>query len=190
MRELDELGGDLRQTLEKLSVPATLVDRQGVIRWENQAARDRYGDHAGRPVTSVVPQGPTDHGAALLTRILHDAEPAEFTLRVSTPGGHTELVDVSALPVYGGGSVVGLFGVSRPRRPTTPSIAAEPNSALTKRQREVLRLLAEGMSTREVAAALVISNTTVRNHVANILTALGAHTRLEAVITANRDGLI
>ena len=190
MRELDELGGDLRQTLEKLRVPATLVDRQGVIRWENQAARDRYGAHAGRPVTSVVAQGDTDHGAALLTQIVRDAAPAEFTLRVSAPEGHAELVDVSAVPVYGGGSIVGLFGVGKPRRPTTLSVATEPHPELTKRQREVLGLLAEGMSTVEIAAELAISTTTVRNHIANIFAALGAHTRLEAVITASRDGLI
>ena len=61
---------------------------------------------------------------------------------------------------------------------------------LTKRQLEVLRLLAEGRSTAEIATALGLSQTTVRNYVANLLVALGVHTRLQAVIAARRAGLI
>lgn len=61
---------------------------------------------------------------------------------------------------------------------------------LTKRQLEVLRLLAEGRSTAEIATALDLSQTTVRNYVANLLAALAVHTRLQAVIAARRAGLI
>ena len=61
---------------------------------------------------------------------------------------------------------------------------------LTKRQLEVLRLLAEGRSTAEIATALGLTQTTVRNYVANLLAALGAHTRLQAVIAAREAGLI
>ena len=61
---------------------------------------------------------------------------------------------------------------------------------LTKRQLEVLRLLAEGRSTAEIAAALGLTETTVRNYVANLQAALGVHTRLQAVIAARKAGLI
>jgi DNA-binding NarL/FixJ family response regulator len=61
---------------------------------------------------------------------------------------------------------------------------------LTKRQLEVLRLLAEGRSTAEIAAELALTQTTVRNYIANLLAALGVHTRLQAVIAARKDGLI
>ena len=61
---------------------------------------------------------------------------------------------------------------------------------LTKRQLDVLRLLAEGRSTAEIAAALGLTETTVRNYVANLLATLGAHTRLQAVIAASKAGLI
>jgi len=61
---------------------------------------------------------------------------------------------------------------------------------LTKRQLDVLRLLAAGRSTVEIAAELGLSQTTVRNYVANLLAALGAHTRLQAVIAAREAGLI
>jgi DNA-binding NarL/FixJ family response regulator len=60
---------------------------------------------------------------------------------------------------------------------------------LTPRQLEVLRLLDEGLSTTEIAAELGLSQTTVRNYVANLLAALGAHTRLQAVVAARKAGL-
>lgn len=61
---------------------------------------------------------------------------------------------------------------------------------LTPRQLDVLRLLAEGKSTREIAHELSLSETTVRNHVAALIAALGVHTRLQAVIAARRAGLL
>lgn len=62
--------------------------------------------------------------------------------------------------------------------------------ALTPRELEVLKLLAEGNSTREVAELLVLSVSTVRNHIHNLLTKLGARSKLEAVTTATRQGII
>ena len=62
--------------------------------------------------------------------------------------------------------------------------------ALTARELEVLRLLAKGRSTDAIAAELYVSPHTVRNHVSNILSKLGAHSKLEAVTIATRDGTI
>jgi len=61
---------------------------------------------------------------------------------------------------------------------------------LTTRQLEVLRLLSHGSSTAEIATELGLSTTTVRNYVANLLVALGVHSRLQAVIAAREAGLI
>lgn len=61
---------------------------------------------------------------------------------------------------------------------------------LTPRELEVLRLLAKGMSTEGITSALFLSGHTVRNHVRNILNKLGAHSKLEAVALAARDGLV
>ena len=61
---------------------------------------------------------------------------------------------------------------------------------LTPREREVLELLAEGISNRAIAERLVLSVNTVRNHVQSVLSKLGAHSKLEAVTAAVRDGLI
>jgi DNA-binding NarL/FixJ family response regulator len=61
---------------------------------------------------------------------------------------------------------------------------------LTEREREVLVLLAEGATTRDIAERLFISVNTARNHVQRLITKLGAHSRLEAVATARRGGLL
>jgi two-component system, NarL family, nitrate/nitrite response regulator NarL len=66
----------------------------------------------------------------------------------------------------------------------------EPGADLTLREREVLRLVAEGLSTPDMAARLVVSTNTVRNHVQSILSKLGAHSKLEALVIATRGNLL
>lgn len=61
---------------------------------------------------------------------------------------------------------------------------------LTDREREVLGLLARGYANKVVAAELFLSVNTVRNYVQSLLAKLGAHSKLEAVSTAVREGLI
>jgi DNA-binding NarL/FixJ family response regulator len=61
--------------------------------------------------------------------------------------------------------------------------------SLTARELEVLRSLAEGRSTAEIAEQLVISPTTVQSHVKNVLAKLGVHSKVEAVRVAWREGL-
>jgi DNA-binding NarL/FixJ family response regulator len=71
-------------------------------------------------------------------------------------------------------------------RPSYHGVGAD----LTPREREVLDLLAQGESKEAIAQRLFLSANTVRNHIQNILNKLGAHSRLEAVATATREGLI
>jgi DNA-binding NarL/FixJ family response regulator len=61
---------------------------------------------------------------------------------------------------------------------------------LTEREREVLGLLAEGLSNAAIAERLFVSKHTVRNHVANLSAKLGAHSKLEALSIAVREGLL
>jgi DNA-binding NarL/FixJ family response regulator len=65
-----------------------------------------------------------------------------------------------------------------------------PGSDLTDREREVLVLLAEGAANAAIAKQLHLSVNTVRNYVQAILTKLGAHSKLEAVATGVREGII
>lgn len=68
--------------------------------------------------------------------------------------------------------------------------AARPTVELTPRELEVLRLMARGYRNEEIAAALVIAEQTVKNHVRSILQKLGTETRVGAVVYAIREGLV
>jgi PAS domain S-box-containing protein len=70
------------------------------------------------------------------------------------------------------------------------ALAREGRPPLSPRELEVLRLLAAGNGVKEIADELVVSQTTVRNHIGNILGKLGVHTRLQAVIHAAQVGLL
>ena len=61
---------------------------------------------------------------------------------------------------------------------------------LTTREREVLELVAQGLSNAEIAEALTLERTTIKTHVQRILTKLGARNRVEVVIVAYEWGLI
>ncbi len=61
---------------------------------------------------------------------------------------------------------------------------------LTPREREVLELLAEGLSDAEMAARLSVSTDTVRTHMVNLLKKLGVESRLQALIVSVRHGLV
>ncbi len=73
-----------------------------------------------------------------------------------------------------------------PARP--PAVPGRPE--LTRRERQVLLLLAQGLGTEAVTKLLSISQATARNHIQHVLEKLGVHTRLEAVAAAYRLGLV
>ncbi len=68
--------------------------------------------------------------------------------------------------------------------------AGEPADDLSEREREVLQLVADGLSVHEIADQLALSIHTVRNHIRRLMAKLGTHTRLEAVVIGARRGLI
>jgi len=75
------------------------------------------------------------------------------------------------------------------RRPP-PSTQPAPRAELTPRELEVLRLVARGLSNADIARQLVVSDATVKTHVARIFSKLDLHDRAQAVVVAYESGLV
>ena len=102
-----------------------------------------------------------------------------------------ELVD--AIRVVAAGNA--LFGPTATQRlierfGELPKQAPPSLDALTDREREILRLLARGLSNAELAERLFVSETTVKSHVSSVLRKLGVRDRVQAVIAAYDAGLV
>jgi PAS domain S-box-containing protein len=130
---------------------------------------------------------------------------SSYDMRISTRSGEKRWVNVSNLSVD---SDEGPYLVHLMRDSQGPHEMLEmarglvqlsskrdaPDSrdvpALTARQLEVLRLLSEGRSAKEIGQELYLSQATVRNHIRSLLQALGAHSQLEALAKARELGLL
>ena len=172
------VGGDVEQALEGVNVPSYVVDATGLVRWINPAAERLLGNVRGRHYTSVVAPEDRPRARELFARkVLGTSSTDTVGVLLATDGRRLPL-EISSVPLMDGERVVGVFGllagpVGEEPRP--------PHPALTPRQAEVLHLLEQGRSTKQIAHELHLSTETVRNHIRRIFRTLGVHSRLEAV---------
>jgi PAS domain S-box-containing protein len=176
---LEAIGVDVEDALERIRVPAYVIDRHGIVRWLNPAAKRLVGDVRGRQVTSVFAPEDQRRGHELFLRNLMGPPQGSDNRGVFLDAnGERITMEVSGVPLKDGDHVIGVFGQVKDVDENRPP-PAHPH--LTPRQIEVLRLLEQGRSTDQIAAALHISVETVRHHVRAVLRTLGVHSRLEAV---------
>jgi DNA-binding NarL/FixJ family response regulator len=112
--------------------------------------------------------------------LLKDAPPEDLLAAVHTVAGGAALLAPAVTR-----RVIERFAALPPGRPQLAAQMAE----LTPREREVLRLLARGRTNAEIADDLVISEGTVKTHVAHVLAKLGLRDRVQAVIFGYESGL-
>ena len=177
-----------------LVVPASLHDVEGRFVHVNAAAEQAAGksnaELLGRLYTELLPPEVRDHVRAQFRRAAEDGEPTDFETAFVDAGGHLGGVRAQQLPLRDGEEIVGVLILAFDVRgaPPAPVLIRQPH--LTPRQRDVLELIAEGFSTAEIASRLVVSSETVRNHLRNAFRELSAHSRVEAIATAQRLGLL
>ena len=120
--------------------------------------------------------------------LLKDAEPDDIAAAIRVVAAGDALIQPSVMR-----RLVETFVASRPRaaRSGVPGAAArEAVAALTDREREILGLVARGLTNDQIAAEFVISPATVKTHLARIMGKLDAHDRAQLVVFAYESGLV
>ena len=209
--------GPLDHALSGAGDGACAVGPDGRIVLWNRAAEKMLGyarrDVIGRPCCDVF-VGHNDDGNRLcyqgchvMTLIKMGEAIQSFDMTTRTKAGQPIWLNVSILSVPangdGGGSLtVHLFrDVTATKELLTlikehqtaraeREACVDPAGALSRRELDVLRLLAIGLNTRAAAERLHVSPATIRNHVQNLFAKLDVHSRLEAVAYASRHRLL
>jgi len=168
-----------RQRLEELEVDVILLD---------QRLPDGQGTHAAAELRALCPGAKVVLvTAAMEPSVLNEA------LAAGCAGFVTKGDSIDALAAAVRAAASGATPVS-PAMLTRITGGNSNNSSLTEpltpRETAVLLFLADGMSNEEIAKRLFISIHTLRNHIQSIISKLGAHSKLEAVSIAIREGLI
>jgi PAS domain S-box-containing protein len=147
------------------------------------------------------------HGCAVMHLAQAHRPVSSFEMRIRTRSGERRWVSVSnlTLETEEGPYLVHLLRDSQgthdalqmahgliqlSTKKEAPALRKQDVPALTPRQLEVLMLLSEGKSVREIGKELYLSEATVRNHVRSLLQALGAHSQLEVLAKAREMGIL
>jgi PAS domain S-box-containing protein len=181
--------------VDSLVVPASLHDVDGRFVHMNAAA-ERASGHTnaqllGHHFTELLHPEARENVEEQFRRAVERGEPTEFETVFIDAGGHLRGVGTQHLPLRDGDTIVGVLILAFDvRRPPAEPLRLKSEPRLTSRQREILELIASGLSTADVAKELTLSSETVRNHLRSVFRELGVHNRVEAIVVAQRLGLL
>jgi PAS domain S-box-containing protein len=192
---------------------AFIIGDDGIIRTWNRAAESLLGFAArevvGRPCCDVFGGYNTEGNrlcsptCQVMTQTRMKEPVQHFDMRTRTKGGRPIWLNTSVLTAAGARgealtihlfrdvtAAKELLTLVHERLAQAPGAGApEPGAELSRREREVLRLMTQGLNTAAIAERLHLSRATVRNHAQGIFSKLGVHSRLEAVAFATKHRL-
>jgi DNA-binding CsgD family transcriptional regulator len=184
---LEKLEGPLLRALATIPAAIWIADRFGLVVWMNVAATALLGERTGSHFTRLVASDGAADARETFARNVHGRlNSSTQRLKLNAKPGPVA-ADVASVQIRNENGVVGVITLVRSEEPADDGVRTGPEPRLTPRQHQVLRLLAEGYSTTEMATALQISDQTVRNHVRFLLAELRVRSRLEAVVVALRN---
>jgi DNA-binding NarL/FixJ family response regulator len=185
----DGIGGTdnpIIRALERFPLPIWMTDRHGQVRWINVAARALFGPVSGVHFSRLIAAERVNDARELFSRKIVGAVDTTIQNTILAAVAGQVAAELISLPLRSDDGVVGVMVVARAEVVADGRARSRPN--LTPRQYEVLELLSQGLSTTEIATRLGIAPETTRNHIRMLLTELGVHSRLEAVVLAFRNG--
>jgi len=181
--------------VDALGVPLSLHDVDGKFVHMNAAAEQVSGvsNAAAQAydIASLVAPEDREHVLAHFRRAVASGEPVDFGTAFVDVGGRERYTWAQHLPLLHEGRTIGVLVLAWEANAPGSVTGAHwlPNN-LSPRHAEVLRLIASGRATAEVAEELGLASSTVRNHIRDVLAQLGAHSRQEAIAKAQRAGLM
>ena len=185
-----------------LRAAIAVVDGDGVVRWTNQAwSRAEVGAalvaaaRAGSNLLMLAKADSNPLSAAVLAGVTAVIAGATSYVELQSEAGAGRPVIVAITPTRGRRGAVIMYSGSSASRAIAASAplaidATRIAEHLTPRELEVLTRMTAGLSNRAIASELGIEYTTVRGHVQSLLAKLGARSRVDAVASAYRSGLV
>jgi PAS domain S-box-containing protein len=187
------------QVLDQVDLAVIATDAEGVVTTWNSRAETLYGwsreEALGRHINDLtVPEQSRDTAEEILAALVR-GKPWQGSFKLRRKDGSTFTAFVKDTPILADGGLVGVVGISieigdpelgnavRAVVDGRGSDGRRPRT-LSPREREVLAMLARGLTGEQIAARLVLSPETIRTHIRNAREKLGASTRVEAVTMA------
>lgn len=188
------------QVLDHVDLAVIATDADGVVVTWNVRAAALYGwtreEALGRHISELTVPADERNNAEEIMAAIQSGEPWQGAFRLRRKDGSVFTAFVKDSPIFDGDRLIGIVGVSieiadpelgnavRAVFPQSNHGSGRRTRNLSPREREVLGLLARGLTGEQIAERLVLSPETVRTHIRNAREKLGASTRVEAVTMA------
>ncbi len=189
----DDLEGLLWLIFRHSSNPIVMLDEQQRVLEANEPTLKLLGKSRGEllgvPIASSFSASEGARAAEEWQRLLRAGGGAGKRV-IARPDGTSIEVDWAAHRGRIGGRAVVVAVMLHPHTLPGTHASAGPTATLTRREKEVVTLIALGLDTREIASSLHVSPETVKSHVRNAMSKLGAHTRAHLTAIALATGQI